>query len=174
MKVYISVDMEGIAGVNHPRPTERDDAVGYRRAVELMVGETNAAIEGALEAGATDILVNDSHGGMFNLTAIDLHRAARLLQGQKPWSMVAGAGPSDPGATAGSRPASAPSPTVRPPTSRSSSATTRARDIRAARSHTRTRTARRGPSSTGRASYARAGQARSSSTATSTRGCWAM
>jgi D-amino peptidase len=101
MNVYISVDMEGIAGVNHPRPTERDDAVGYRRAVELMVGETNAAIEGALDAGGTDVLVNDSHGGMFNLTAIDLHPAARLLQGQKPWSMVAGAGPSGDGATAG-------------------------------------------------------------------------
>jgi D-amino peptidase len=97
MKVYVSVDMEGIAGVNHPRPTERDDQVGYARAVELMVGETNAAIEGALEAGASDVLVNDSHGGMYNLPAIDLHPAARLLQGQKPWSMVAGAGP----ATAG-------------------------------------------------------------------------
>ncbi len=97
MRVYISVDMEGIAGVNHPRPTERDDAVGYSRAVALMVGETNAAIEGALDGGATDVLVNDSHGGMFNLTALDLHPAARLLQGQKPWSMVAGAGPASAG-----------------------------------------------------------------------------
>ena len=47
MRVYISVDMEGIAGVSHPGPTQRGDA-GYDRAVELMVGETNAAIEGAL------------------------------------------------------------------------------------------------------------------------------
>jgi D-amino peptidase len=92
MKVYISVDMEGIAGISHPNPTERSDS-GYGGAVDLMVGEANAAIEGALAGGATEILVNDSHGGMYNLRAIDLHPAARVLQGQKPWSMVAGAGP---------------------------------------------------------------------------------
>ncbi len=92
MKVYISVDMEGIAGVSHPKPTERADS-GYPAAVDLMVGEANAAIEGALAGGATEVLVNDSHGGMFNLRPADLHPGARVLQGQKAWSMVAGAGP---------------------------------------------------------------------------------
>jgi len=92
MKVYISVDMEGIAGVSHPGPTARTDPE-YPLAVELMVGETNAAIEGALEAGATDVLVNDSHGGMYNLRPTALHPFARVLQGQKAWSMIAGAGP---------------------------------------------------------------------------------
>ena len=66
MRVYLSVDMEGIAGVNHPGPTASGHT-RYPAAVDLMVGETNAAIEGALAAGAEDILVNDSHGGMFNL-----------------------------------------------------------------------------------------------------------
>ena len=93
MRVYISVDMEGIAGVSHPRPTERGDA-GYPAACALMSGEANAAVEGALAAGATEILVNDSHGGMYNLSPSGLHPAARLLQGQKAWSMVAGAMPS--------------------------------------------------------------------------------
>jgi D-amino peptidase len=92
VKVYISVDMEGIAGVSHPWPTRRDDA-GYPAGVELMVGEANAAVEGALAGGADDVLVNDSHGGMFNLRPADLNPAARVLQGQKAWSMVAGAGP---------------------------------------------------------------------------------
>jgi len=92
MKVYISVDMEGIAGVSHPNPTGRADA-GYPAAVDLMVGEANAAIEGALTGGADEILLNDSHGGMYNLRPADLHPAARVLQGQKAWSMVAGAGP---------------------------------------------------------------------------------
>ena len=92
MKVYISVDMEGIAGISHPNPTGRGDS-GYPAAVELMVGEANAAIEGALAAGADEILVNDSHGGMYNLVPADLDPSARLLQGQKAWSMVAGAGP---------------------------------------------------------------------------------
>ncbi len=92
MKVYISVDMEGIGGISHSDPTQRGDA-GYPAAVALMVGEANAAIEGAFAGGATEVLVNDSHGGMFNLTAEDLDPRAVLLQGQKPWSMVAGAGP---------------------------------------------------------------------------------
>ena len=65
----------------------------YPAAVELMIGETNAAIEGALLAGADDILVNDSHGGMYNLLPDRIHPAARVLQGQKAWSMVEGAGP---------------------------------------------------------------------------------
>jgi D-amino peptidase len=92
MKVYISVDMEGIAGVNHPDPTDRKHA-RYPAAVELMIGETNAAIEGALAAGADGILVNDSHGDMYNLLPEQIHRSATVLQGHKPWSMVAGAGP---------------------------------------------------------------------------------
>jgi D-amino peptidase len=92
MKVYISVDMEGIAGVNHPGPTSRTD-IEYPANVDLMVGEANAAIEGALAGGADEILVNDSHGGMYNLRPLELNAAARVLQGQKAWSMVAGAGP---------------------------------------------------------------------------------
>lgn len=92
MKVYVSVDMEGIAGVNHPGPTGSGHA-RYPAAVDLMVGETNAAIEGALAGGADDILINDSHGGMYNLLPAALHPAARVLQGQKAWSMVEGAGP---------------------------------------------------------------------------------
>jgi D-amino peptidase len=92
MKVYVSVDMEGIAGVNHPNPTDAGHA-RYPAAVELMIGETNAAIEGALAGGAAEVLVNDSHGSMYNLLPDRVHPAARVLQGQKAWSMVQGAGP---------------------------------------------------------------------------------
>jgi len=92
MRVYLSVDMEGIAGISHADPTDPAN-VRYPVSVALMVGETNAAIEGALAGGATDILVNDSHWNMFNLLPEDLHPAARVLQGQKAWSMVAGAQP---------------------------------------------------------------------------------
>ena len=96
MRVYLSVDMEGIAGVSHPEPTGRDDTE-YPAAVELMVGEANAAIAGAFDAGAREVLVNDSHGAMHNLRPADIDRRARLLQGQKAWSMVAGAAPVDGG-----------------------------------------------------------------------------
>ena len=87
VRVYISVDMEGVAGVSHAKPTARGDS-GYPDAVKLMVGEANAAIEGAFKGGATDVTVNDSHGAMFNLTPEDLDPRARLVQGKKPWSMV--------------------------------------------------------------------------------------
>src|SRR6476661_3970844 len=96
MRVYVSVDMEGIAGVSHPGPTRRTDSE-YPAAADLMVGETNAAIAGAVAAGAMDVLVNDSHGGMYNLRPEAVDPAARLLQGQKPWSMVAGAASVDGG-----------------------------------------------------------------------------
>jgi D-amino peptidase len=92
VKVYISVDMEGVAGVSHPKPTSRGDS-GYPDAVGLMVGEANAAIEGAFDGGATEVVVNDSHGGMYNLRPADLDPRARVIQGQKAWSMVEGAGP---------------------------------------------------------------------------------
>jgi D-amino peptidase len=87
MRVYLSVDMEGVAGVSHAKPTQRGDA-GYDAAVELMVGEANAAIEGAFDGGATDVTVNDSHGQMFNLAPAQLDARARLVQGTKPFSMV--------------------------------------------------------------------------------------
>src|SRR3954447_14534720 len=87
MRVYISVDMEGIAGVSHPDPTGRKDP-GYERNVGLMLGEANAAIEGAFAGGATAVVVNDSHGEMFNLPPADLDPRAVLVQGAKPYSMV--------------------------------------------------------------------------------------
>jgi D-amino peptidase len=84
MRVYISVDMEGVAGVVHEQqtdPTEPRHAGEYNRMRRLMTSEANAAIEGALEAGATRILVNDSHWLMRNLIAEELHPAAELLSG---------------------------------------------------------------------------------------------
>ena len=99
MRVYISVDMEGIGGVSHPKPTDPAN-VRYPASVELMIGEANAAIEGALAADATEILVNDSHWNMYNLLPDKVHPAARLLQGEKPWSMVAGAHPGPDGGAA--------------------------------------------------------------------------
>jgi D-amino peptidase len=85
--VYVSVDMEGVAGISHAKPTSRGDA-GYPEAVALMNGEANAAIGGAFDGGATEVVVNDSHGQMFNLVPQELDPRARLVQGKKPWSMV--------------------------------------------------------------------------------------
>ena len=80
MKVYISIDMEGIAGVATLDQVVRG-GTGYARAQELMTHEANAAIAGAFEGGATSVLVNDSHGTMDNLLHDRLDPRARLVFG---------------------------------------------------------------------------------------------
>lgn len=94
MRVYISVDMEGVAGVVHEHQTDPTDprhAAEYARSCRFMTGEANAAIEGALAAGATSVCVNDSHWLMRNLMADELHEAAELISGgPKSLSMVEG------------------------------------------------------------------------------------
>ena len=77
-KVYISVDLEGISGVNGDDQTGPGGAE-YGRARKLMAEDANAAIRGAFAGGATDVLVNDSHGGQRNLLPEDLDPRARLI-----------------------------------------------------------------------------------------------
>ena len=90
LKVFISVDMEGIAGVVHSDQTS-SSGNDYNLARKWMTEEVNAAIKGALEAGATEIVVNDSHGSMRNIIASELNPAAQLITGSpKPLSMMQG------------------------------------------------------------------------------------
>ena len=80
MRVYVSVDIEGITGVVHAdmmAPGQPE----YQRGRTLMTREANAAITGLVEAGAEYILVNDGHGPMRNLIFEDLHPAALLISG---------------------------------------------------------------------------------------------
>src|SRR5204863_1248360 len=85
---------EGIAGVVHEAQTDPSDpacAAEYARFRRLMTAEANAAVEGAVAAGATRVVVNDSHWFMRNLLAEELHHAAELVAGDpKPRSMVQG------------------------------------------------------------------------------------
>src|ERR1022692_2879586 len=81
MKVYISVDMEGIAGVATLDQVVRGGH-GYERACVLMTEETNAAIRGAFDGGASEVLVSDSHGTMDNLLHEQLDPRARLIFGK--------------------------------------------------------------------------------------------
>ena len=90
MKVYISVDMEGITGITSGLQIERSGKE-YERARKLMAMETNAAVEGALAAGATEVVVNDSHDDMANILLEELNPAAVLITGHlKRMSMVEG------------------------------------------------------------------------------------
>ncbi len=90
MKIYISADMEGTSGVVHSDQTD-PSYPEYQHYRKTMLAEVNAAIEGALAAGAQEILVNDSHWNMRNLIIEDLNSAATLLSGSpKPYSMMTG------------------------------------------------------------------------------------
>jgi D-amino peptidase len=80
MHVYISVDMEGIAGIATSDQVIRGGH-GYPRAQELMTAETNAAVAGAFDGGASAVTVNDSHGTMDNLLHERLDPRARLVFG---------------------------------------------------------------------------------------------
>ena len=90
LKVFISVDMEGISGIVHGDQTTPGTAE-YANGCAWMVADVNAAVEGALAAGATEVVVNDSHGSMRNINPALLHPRAILISGTpKPLSMMQG------------------------------------------------------------------------------------
>ena len=66
MKVYISVDIEGCAGITHWDEAEKNHA-DWQEFREQMTREAVAAIEGAQIAGATEILVKDAHSSGRNI-----------------------------------------------------------------------------------------------------------
>lgn len=80
LKVYISADMEGIDGVVTRLQTGRggDEYQKYRRVMTL---EVNAAVEGAFLAGATEVVVGDSHGNAQNIDHELLDQRATLIRG---------------------------------------------------------------------------------------------
>lgn len=92
MKLYISSDMEGTAGVCAWQQCDPDDRHEYPVYRRYMTGEVAAAIEGAREAGATGVVVNDSHWNMRNLLLEELPAGdVRVISGtRKPCSMGEG------------------------------------------------------------------------------------
>lgn len=90
MRIFISADIEGVAGVVNAQQGSPGNPE-YERARRLMTQEVNAAIAGAFDGGATYVLVNDSHGPMVNLIPEDLDPRAECIIGRpKPASMAAG------------------------------------------------------------------------------------
>jgi D-amino peptidase len=88
MRVLVSVDLEGVAGVAMRSQTS-PQGPGYAAACVLMTAEANAAVRGAFDGGATSVVVNDSHGRMDNLVAQDLDERAQLVVGSpKALSMM--------------------------------------------------------------------------------------
>ncbi len=79
-RVFISADMEGATGVCH-----RDHLLAggqdYEKARRWLTGDVNAAVEGAFDAGATEVVVADGHATMRNVLLDELHDGARLVTG---------------------------------------------------------------------------------------------
>jgi D-amino peptidase len=82
MRIFISVDMEGISGVEKVEEIFRG-MPAYETFRQIMAGDVNSAIQGAVDGGATDIVVADSHGYMCNIRPKDVHQQARLRSGMK-------------------------------------------------------------------------------------------
>ena len=90
MKVFVSFDMEGVAGIVDWSQC-RGPGQAYEEGRRLLLGEVNAAIDGAIDGGATEIVCNDSHGTMFNLDPAALGGGASYIAGRhKPLYMMQG------------------------------------------------------------------------------------
>jgi D-amino peptidase len=90
VKVFISFDMEGVAGIVDWSQC-RAPGQPYEEGRRLLLGEVNAAIDGAIAGGATEIVCNDSHGTMNNLDPAELHGQAVYVSGRhKPLYMMQG------------------------------------------------------------------------------------
>ena len=89
MRVYIAADIEGVAGIVSFAQALPAGGVDYERARSLMVGEVNAAVGAAFDAGAEAVLVNDGHGPNTNLRAEELDERAELMSGRpKPLNQM--------------------------------------------------------------------------------------
>jgi D-amino peptidase len=93
-KIFVLVDIEGIAGVVHVQEGDPGNAE-YERARRLMTGEASAVVAGILDAEpAAEVVVADAHGPFRNIVPEELDPRARLIRGKPaPWGMMDGIGP---------------------------------------------------------------------------------
>ncbi|HKX16544.1 MAG TPA: M55 family metallopeptidase, partial [bacterium] len=80
VRVFISADIEGVAGVVTGLQT-LDSGRQYQEGRELMTDEVSAAVAGAFDGGATDVFICDAHAGMQNIIPTRLDERAVLLRG---------------------------------------------------------------------------------------------
>jgi D-amino peptidase len=93
VRIYLSADMEGITGLVDAIDVQPGGA-DYERGRVMMTEDVNAAVRGALAAGATAVTVNDAHGPMRNLLPDLIHPAVSLIRGRpKPMGMLEGLSP---------------------------------------------------------------------------------
>ena len=82
-KVYMITDMEGVSGIyDSELQVEPFQSPRWEESRKLLTGEVNAAVEGLLAGGATDVVVWDGHDSGRSLSVLDIHSKARLLTGR--------------------------------------------------------------------------------------------
>jgi len=90
MRVLISADMEGVTGATGWTDVEPGQPA-YERFRRLLTWDVNAAIAGAVDGGATEVVVNEAHDGMRNILLEELDDRAEMISGlHKPLVMMAG------------------------------------------------------------------------------------
>ncbi len=95
MKVFVSVDAEGLSWTVHGSQTLQEGS-DYQIFREIYTNEINAVVEGAIKGGATEVIINDAHGSSKNVLYKELHKNAKLILGDpKPLSMMQGVEISD-------------------------------------------------------------------------------
>lgn len=82
--IFLITDAEGVAGVCRQDQTDPKDA----EMRQLLTGEINAAVQGFLDGGATEVIVWDGHDGSQTLSALTIHPRAKLLMGSPGLNML--------------------------------------------------------------------------------------
>lgn len=85
MKVYIQTDIEGVAGVTFFENRADDSISNYyhrQRMRKLLTGEVDAAVKAAFDSGASEVLINDSHGSAYNILFEELDPRCEILHGR--------------------------------------------------------------------------------------------
>ncbi len=93
LKVFILADMEGISGVCLEEHTTAGTP-HYEQARRWMTADVNAAVQGALDAGASEVVVLDGHGAnsLYNLVYEELHEGAEYIVGSPRGWYLTGTG----------------------------------------------------------------------------------
>ena len=81
-RILIVTDFEGVGGVNDADEQLLPGQGRYEETRRLLTGEVNSAVEGALDAGASEIVIWDGHDGSRALSVDAIHPKAQLIQGK--------------------------------------------------------------------------------------------
>jgi D-amino peptidase len=81
VKIYIIIDLEGVTGVVSPDKQAKPGSPGYQEARGFLMSDLNATVEGALEGGASQVLIYDMHYYGLNVILDKLHPQAKIIMG---------------------------------------------------------------------------------------------